>query len=336
MTKVRNAIFAGMLVAAAACAATDAGLLSLVMPDARFISGIHVQNAKTSKFGMYVLSQMQGDDPSFQKFIAETQFDPRNDLSEIVVATAGASDNPTFLVVGRGRFNPSAIATTALSQGATKITVGGIDIITHPTDKSKVGALAFLPDGSTALMGTLSAVEDALQRITKPTVLPSDVAGKISTLSAKNDAWFLSTGPVTDFFAGKIADPNLGGAMAGNLMQAIQQASGGIKFDSDQVTISGEALTRSPKDAEALRDVVKFVAGLVQLNKDSNTEAQKVASLVDNLQVSATGSTMLLTLPIPEDLMEKLFMPQANRPARAAGHRRAFVRGPRPAPAAIQ
>ena len=113
--------------------------------------------------------------------------------------------------------------------------------------------------------------------------------------------------------------------MQGNLLQAIQQASGGVKFAGDGVHVNGEAVARSEKDAEALRDVVKFLAGLVQLNKDSDPKAQQLASLLDTMQVSVANSTMQLSLSIPESLMEQLFMPDAHRP-KARARKTAEVR----------
>jgi len=57
--------------------AADPALMSLVMPDAKVIAGIQVDQTKNSLFGQFVLSHMQPSDPSFQKFIAESGFDPR-------------------------------------------------------------------------------------------------------------------------------------------------------------------------------------------------------------------------------------------------------------------
>jgi hypothetical protein len=329
MTKIRNAIFACLLASVVLSAQVDPGLANLVMPDVKILSGVRVDSAKASKFGMYVVSQMQSGDPEFQKFIQQTGFDPRRDLWEILAATAGAGDQQTVLVLGKGRFNPAAIVTAAQANGA-QVTPhkNGIQLITHLKDNSATGALAFLPDGSTAIMGTLSAVTDAIDRYAsaKSTVLPQAVSDQVAALSSKNDAWFLSTVPVSEFFAGKVADPNLGSALSGNLLQAVLQASGGMKFSRTGVQINGQALARSQKDAEALRDVVKFLAGLVQLNKDQDPHAQQIASLLDTMQVTAQDSTMQLSLSIPEAIMEQLFMPAANHHSKTGARKTASVR----------
>lgn len=319
MTKVTNVILACLIAAAAATAQVDRGLLNLLMPDAKIVSGIRVDSAKASPFGGYVLSHMQSEDADFQKFVQETGFDPKRDVSEIVAATAGTSDKPTMLILGRGTFNPATLATAAQSAGAVVTTYHGVQVLTHTHDSSVTGAVAFV-NVNTAMMGTLSAVQDAIDRQiasngkgSTPGLAPT-VIDKVVALSSTNDAWFLSTVPVTDFLAGKFADPNLSGAMQGNLLQAVKQASGGFKFSAAGVQISGEAIARSQKDAEALRDVVKFLAGLVQLNRDGGPQAQQVASLVDTMQVTAQDSAMQLSLFIPEPTMEQLFMPGAMMP----------------------
>jgi len=93
MAKLKRAFFALLVVQVAAFAA-DPGLLSLVMPDAKVIAGLQVDQAKTSQFGQYVLSHMQPDDANFKKFMADTGFDPRRDVGEIVMASNFEHNTP--------------------------------------------------------------------------------------------------------------------------------------------------------------------------------------------------------------------------------------------------
>ncbi|MBS1877513.1 MAG: hypothetical protein JSU00_30150 [Acidobacteria bacterium] len=324
MSIVRNAFFVCLLAAALASAAVDPALLNLVMPDAKFISGIQVDTSKNSAFGKYVLSQMQSEDPGFAKFIADTGFDPRRDLTEIVAGATGASDNPMLLVVGSGSFNPGAIANAAQAHGASVANYGGFTVITHATRGSSQGALTFL-SASLAAMGTQDAVYAAIDRYKSGATLPSALAAKANQLAAANDAWFVSTGPVSDFFTGKMANTKAGGAMQANLLQAILAANGGIKFGASDIRISGEALTRSAKDASALADVVRFLAGMIQLNKDSNPQAQKLATLLDAMTLATSDATMTISLTMPESLVEQLFVPSgAAAPKRV--QKRAAIR----------
>src|ERR1700681_827461 len=98
--------------------AADPSLLSLVMPDAKVIAGARVDQAKTSPFGMYVLTHLQLDDPDFQKFVAVTGFDPRRDVRELLVASNSAQYDPShWLVLAKGTFNPERIEGVAQANG---------------------------------------------------------------------------------------------------------------------------------------------------------------------------------------------------------------------------
>src|SRR5580700_2234989 len=69
--------------------AADPQLLNLVMPDAKVLAGVNVDQAKTSQLGQYVLSQMQSSDQDMQKLIALTGFDPTRDVHELLAASNG-------------------------------------------------------------------------------------------------------------------------------------------------------------------------------------------------------------------------------------------------------
>ena len=307
MRIVRNTFFASLLLSAAAFAAVDSALLNLVPPDATIISGIQVDQSRTSKFGQYVLSQMSPNDPGMMKFITDTGFDPRRDLNELVVASVGIPPASQMIVVGKGIFNPTKIMTAAVTTaGATVITYNGIPLLTHQ-DAGRNGALAFI-GSSTALMGTLDAVKAAIDRSHGGTHLNADLQAKAQSLAAANDAWFVSTGPITNLFGGTSTDKSVNSVMNGNLLQAVLSANGGVKFGSQTIVVSGEAVTRSDKDATALADVIRFIAGLVQTNQDGSAQAQQAASLLGGLQLSTQASTMKLSLSLPEATMEQLFM----------------------------
>ena len=99
--------FAGVLTIRAA----DSQLLSLVMPDAKVLAGVNVDQAKASPFGLYVLTQIQSNNSDLQKLITLTGFDPTRDVHEVLAATNATpgSKSPVGLVLGlRGNFNVSA------------------------------------------------------------------------------------------------------------------------------------------------------------------------------------------------------------------------------------
>jgi hypothetical protein len=304
MTKLRR--LAVLLTLPVATWAADPALLKLVMPDAKVIAGIQVDQTRNSLFGQYVLSHMQVDDAGFKTFIAQTGFDPRRDVSEIVIASNWDSNSAgRWLVIARGTFDLAKIARAAQGNGITTSNFQGVDILVpSSTSKPEVqNAIAFF-DGASAVMGDLASVKAAIERQKSSAAPSSQLLAKVRDLSAKNDFWFVTLVPVSEF-AGAMPDPNLSGAMKGNLLAAINEASGGIRF-GDTVTISAEAITRSEKDAQALVDVVKFVAGMVQLNRQNNAAAGQVATLLDTLDCKTAGNVTTVSLAIPEQQLEQM------------------------------
>lgn len=290
---------------AAGCAfgAVDAALLALIPGDATVVSGVNVDQAKTSAFGRFVLNQMQMDDSGLRTFIADTGFDPRRDLSEIVAITRGTSDKTEALILGRGVFNPGRIFNAAKLHGGSVTNYRGVDI-----GGQADGAIAFL-DASTVLAGSDKAVRAAIDQRGAAKKLPDAVVKKMQDLSNANDAWFYSTTSPGNFFAGKLSNENLGNAMSDGLMQAVLQASGGIKFTGTEVRVSGEAVTRSDKDATSLADVFRFLAQIVQSgnNGQSTGGAADAAALLGKMELSTQGNVMKVSLNIPEDVLERVF-----------------------------
>ncbi|HLJ13740.1 MAG TPA: hypothetical protein VKV15_04535 [Bryobacteraceae bacterium] len=319
MHKIQYPVLAGLLLAAAAYGAVDSSLLNLVMPDAKIVSGVHVDRSKTSPFGRYVLSQMQTNDEGLQKFIEQTGFDPRRDLSEILISSTGGQTHARTLIVGRGTFDRTRIASMAKRSGATLLSYHGVEILQRKEGDME-GGLALL-DGSTAVLGDLESVRAAIDRRQNGAAAPNALTDKVRKVSADNDVWFITLGPPSEFLNGKIADPNLNGAMQGTMLQSVQEASGGLRFGAVNVSLQAEVVARSEKDASALVDVVRFLAGMVQLNRPADPGAPKGPSLLDNMQLSAESNVMKLSLAMPEDQLEKLLAPGARHPRKAAAVR---------------
>jgi hypothetical protein len=291
------ALFFGIV---SVCAAADPALLRLAPPDSRFYSGIEVAQSLRTPFGQYVLSQMEPDDGDLRKMLSEAGIDIRRDVSDILIATAGDSENPKSLIIARGQFHPERFIAAAIARGATAADWHAVQVVTLKGEKAD-GAIAFL-DPAVALVGDPETVRAAIDRSGASSSLSPELQAGVSELTATYDAWFLSTGPPGDFFAGKLADENLGDAVHSNLLAAVLQASGGLKFEPDGVRFSGVATVRSEKDATSLRDVVRFMAGLVQTSKAPKT------TLADSLQATADGKIVRLSLAMPEPAVERLFL----------------------------
>jgi len=299
--------------------AADSTLLQAVMPDAQVVAGLQVDSAKSSAFGQYVLSHLSVNDTKLEQFTSETGFDPRQDVSEIVVASNWKANTPDnrWIVSAHGTFNIAKITGVAQANGGVVAPYQGINVVTIPPASASQLAtgIAFL-DASTALVGDVTSVQAAIGRMKSNTGPDVSILTKAQSASSGKDFWFVTLVPLSNF-SSAIPNANLGGAMQGNLFAAINQASGGIRF-GDTVTISAEAVTRSEKDAQALVDVVKFFASLVQLNKQQNPTAGQVATLLDTLQATTSGNVTTISLAIPEQQLEQLINSAHAAPAKAS------------------
>ena len=293
---------AGLVLFTAAGWAADASLLSLVMPEAVSLAGVNATEVKGSPFGQYLLRQATGVDTGAVDFMTATGFDTRRDVQEVLVASAQPL-RPTLqpasgLVLVRGIFDVARITQAALTHKATLTQYDGVPILTGPEGK---GAVAF-PDGTLAIAGTPADVRAALDRRSSPMPMNADLSAAAQSLSAAQDVWAVSRGPLVP---PDLASP----AMA--LFSKVEQTSWGLKFGGD-VRLSAQATLPTAQDAGALAQALQFLAGMSDLYvKDRYFPA----CLLKNLQVTADGNLAHASIAVPEATLEQLF---SARPGAAA------------------
>ncbi len=321
MRKLRNGVI-GMLAATGMALAADPALLQMVPPTARLVAGMQVDQGKQSAFGRYVLARLGASENKAKELMADTGFDPRRDVSELLFAsegpvTGGATNGG--LILARGAFDPARIAAAVRAKGGVATSFQGVDVLSGANAKEP-WALAFL-DNTTALVGDVASVKAAVTQHAAGTPAGADLTAKVGLLSANHDFWFLTLAPMSDF-AASMPDSGLGGAMQnGKMFQAITQASGGVRF-GDNVVVTADAVTRSDKDAQALVDVVHFLASMVQSNQQQDPTAQQMAALLGLLVLKADANVMHLSLSVPESQLESFLDSARQRhvaPPPAAG-----------------
>ena len=292
--------------------AADPQLTGLVMPGAKVLAGVNVEQAKASPFGQYVLARLQQNEQGLQQLLDATGFDPRRDVREVLVASL---DNPASrtggLAMVLGTFDVTRIAAAAQTHGQTVETAGGVTFL---SGSKKNGAVAFL-SSSLAVAGPADEVRAAVDRRNSPAPLDTALAVKMNQLSTTQDAWIVSLVPPS-VSAARLPDPTLQGLLNSDLLAGIQQSSAAVKFGVN-VDVTAEALAASPQDASALATIIRFLAGMAQ----SNSQGTTAASLLKGLSVTTEGNAVRLALSIPEDMLEQLAQPHAASGA-SARHRR--------------
>src|SRR5271155_1865683 len=291
------ALLACGLFAPVSFAGVDPALLALVSPDAKMLVGIQVSQTQASPIGQYLLSQIQLDG-STSKMMTAAGFDPRRDLREILAASGDGSNG---LLLGRGAFQPAKISAAAVTAGAVSSTYRGVTVLTlRDSGKTKTaGSMAFL-DASTVAAGDTDNVKAVIDRRAAGAVFSGQLAEQARQISAVNDAW-LAALTLPQGFSNGVQNTPFGPFQ--NALQAALQLSAGVKLAATQVTLSAEVLTRSPEDAKAMADILRFAASLMQssgaqANRSQDPNAPKSPALADAAQISSTGSMMHLVISV--------------------------------------
>lgn len=282
----------------ALAAGIDPGLLALVPPDAKTLAGL--QQGPSAPFVKSLLDLFTPD-PATAKWMAAAGFDPSRDLREVLFSSEAGltSGSRGVLLLGRGSFHPDKIAAAA-SAVATASAYHGVTLLQPKT--AAQAAIAFL-DAATVLAGDPDAVKAAIDRRAARSGFSGSLADRARQIAAANDLWIASISPQPGTAA---VTQQLG--PVGNLLQAALQISAGIKYTPTLVTVSADLLARTPQDAQAMVDILKFgIQMLVASQQPAQPGAPNPASIAQAARISADGSTLHAVLPVPEPLLEQFF-----------------------------
>jgi hypothetical protein len=299
---------------AAALPAADPQLMKLVMADVKVMSDVNVMQARLSPFGQFVLSQMESS--HFQQLIAETGFDPRQDLIELLLVSNGAPGAANSLALASGVFNPTKIATAATANGAAQETYNGVTIIESP---KKTEGIAFL-NTSIMIAGSVANVKAAIDRQAAPATLPPSLVTQANQLSVTQDAWALSTvSPVVLVPASDSKSAAVGGMnIPPNILQQVQSGYLGVKFGAN-VAFTAQAQSDTSEDATALAGLLQLLGNLAQMQTAQNPGA---AAFAKSLTVTATGTTVNISASVPEAQFQQLLTPKAAVQKHLQGERK--------------
>ena len=285
--------------------AADSQLLNLVMPDAKVLAGVNVDQAKGTPFGQYILNQVQSQGPHLQQLTALTGFDPTRDVHEILVASNTAPGSQGGLLLARGNFNVSQIQAAVQQQhGGITETYNGVTLLEDP---QKANALAFL-DPTLAIAGDVASVKGAIDRQTVAAPLSAALLVQVNQWSGQQDAWVLTAVPPSALQP-KVNAPNAANPALENAFQNVQQLAGGVKFGA-QVVLTGQAQTDTAQNATGLAGVLQFLINLAQIQAQQNNPP--LAAALPSVSVTASGSQVNVSLSVPEPQAEQMVQPHAG------------------------
>jgi len=290
-----------LLVSATAGASVDPDLLGLMMPEAKVLYGVQIQQTLGSPFGQFAISHMPQND-AMMRFAAATGFEPQRDLREILVGSSAGSfgDGSDVLVLAKGQFAPDKVLALAATIRAVISDYRGVSMITLPQEQD-ARVFAFL-DSSTLAIGSEPAVRGVIDRRVLHRPFAGPLIQKALEAGATHDAWLATVSPLTDL----IPAGSAGGFDPTALLQSVIESWVGAHFDVNGVTVAAEALTHSDAEAQGLAGMLKLVSGMVKGTP---------AAALQSAQISASGPVMRVILIVPEQDLERSFPAAARRRA---------------------
>ena len=313
----QTALVLSLLWSGAAFAA-DPQLMNLVMPDAKILAGLNATSSVLSPLGQFILSKVTQSGQFPQDLITATGFNPFQDVSEVLAATAADPSSPGGLVLARGTFPVDKITasltgnTTAGSANWQMTTYGGATLLSTTDSKDKVAhAIAFIGN-SIAVAGDAPSVKAAVDRSSKSNSIDPALAVAVNRLSTSEDQWLVSSVSIGSLFAANTpaspaTSPSTPTPLATVLpiLKSIQSFSGGVKL-GENVVVTGQAIANSPENAAALNAVIKLGVTLGASLTTKNQQLTAAVQLLQALQVTTNGSTVDLSLSVPEARIESL------------------------------
>jgi hypothetical protein len=307
------------LMAASSAFGADRELLGLLGPEMKSVGGMDVTEALNSPLGQYFLSHLQEHDDKLKEFVDKTGFDPRRDVYEIVFASpTGEGSSKSGIVLARGSFNWPSMLAAFKARGAQTVTINGQEFMY--LNKRSPGLVGVL-NGSLLIAGQENLVRAALaRRGAASSGLDARLAAKADQLSARYDVWLVSLVPAQVAGAPRATNPqnSSGASRHAAMLQGIQEAAGGVKLGTT-VEVMAEAVARSPEDARALSDVARFALGMIAMQGNRSDEAARIGAVLDKVVINTQGSSVLMSLALPQDEIEELIRSAHRRkPAAAA------------------
>ena len=289
-----------LLISASIAGAVDPVLLDQVMPEAKVFVGINFSGILASPLGQMALAQSAATNDQLKAFKQTMGFDPLKDMRELLIASTGEAKDSRSLVLVRGTF--PKIDALAKAAGASIQSYKGIPVLSM---KQQTGAtMVALLDPSMVAVGDQKSVQGAIDRHGVNVGLDSRLVARVQEMSRQYDFWMVGKVPEGALSAASTSAPQFGGLMQGDVMKSIVEFGGGVKL-GPEMTIAGEAVTKTEKDAAALADVVKFFIGMAQMSAQKDPKSANTMAFLQKLNLRAEGNVAKMSLTIPAAEMEK-------------------------------
>ena len=286
------------------------GALKLIPNDAVSVGVIRVADMRNSPLSSTLFQQTDrisshGDG---QMFLEDAGLQPAKDVDLVVVATSPAQNLGTeaeVLVAVDGRFNVDRLSAALVKRGA--VARNGYFVLPEKeASQGKRGVVAF-PDGSLALIGSESAVAQALEsRATGGTTFltASGLGREVARIDKHATAWAVVDVPR----AARLAHvPQVGShSQQGQALQSAMKSVSTLVMwatdAGDSLKFGGIGVAHDEETLQLLEDTIR--GGLAAMRLASQDNSPELVSVLRKFEVSHTADTVQVTGSIPADMLK--------------------------------
>lgn len=268
----------------------DPLLASMVPPDTVMLMGVRMEALRSTALYQKMLARQRFSD--LDDFAKRTNFDPRKDVREMLIA----SDGSESVVLARGSFRITPLKETKQStyKGATLYSQGD-------------SAVAIL-DSTTAVAGRETAVRKAIDQKRARGAAPGALLTKARSLPSTSQVWAVVLG------WGKLGDqmmPRSGNAANfSRILKSLETSTLHADLRSGvQAAIDGVAKTE--QDAKTLGDAARGFVGLGRLSVPENQP--EMLRVFDGIKVDQQQRSLRVTIQIAPELVDSMLKWTAPR-----------------------
>jgi hypothetical protein len=300
-------------------ASAVANELRYVPASASLVAYADVRSIMDSELRLRLKQAMPGQEQGQKEFFDHTGIDIERDIDYVVAAmTPGTGENGAPLVVARGRFNDTQLESLIREHGGQVEDYKGkrLVVATHKVEGEHHGfkpgslVLAFLEPGLIAI-GELGAVKSAIdaQMSSQSITSNNEMMELVGEIGRSNNAW--AVGRFEAIAQQAKLYENLPPQASAQLNLVKWFAAAGHINGGVTGTLRAEA-----RDDVAAQELRKGIDGLMALARLAGGADPRAAAMLQSLQLSGTGKSVVLSFTVPAELLDMALPPQQQQQAR--------------------
>ncbi len=289
----------------------DRSLLAMLPAQATSLVGVDLEKLKATAVYRRIEEQHRPGQSQLDEFAAKVGFDPRRDVSELLVAAWGRGEGaqkPHFVAVARGSFNVAALSAELRAHQAVVEQHRGFDVYGPPKPASsgeEEGRFVFL-DAKTVLAGTRAAVLGALDRKVSGGPSLQDKAAllsRVQSIRGSGQVWAVSETPGEIVSGALPRDPSAQGSNFARIFASMQNST----FAADLMNgldLKAAGVCKTAQDAKTLGEALR---GLLAMGRLAiNPQEPEMLALLDGVRVEERDTQLDVFVQVDMKTLEKI------------------------------